>query len=463
MKKGVFLFVSVLLLLWAIWSCSSPPKKGVLLRETSIPSKVIQETFAREGKSDYLLLNDDGYTLRLIYLCENRVYNFAEEPQNNPVLVSLQPILDTSVEKRLSSDDRRRIWACMERKVREEQFRVEELKRRIGDETARLEKETRDLATERNRLVAEMEEKRRMAALRQRQLEEEKRRTEKMEEERLRKREEEERRKAEEERKIKAYKAGEKEDLPVPSPPPLQIKESGIFLTMKDANIYEEAQDTFKVVAKGQKYDLFEVINFKKDPRGGQWFQIILGERVIAEKGKRTGWSPEEKSYWAKNKLLAWVYPGDLAKVQAARALKLNPEELQYTGKKASTPQRPTLFEIIYEVKKDTVEKVLGWVEEKNGIRRSDKNVDEMGTLMQELAKTLWPLRIQNEILRGNIQPGFTLEQVLISWGKPNHVNTTRTLVGVHEQWVYGESPFPNSYVYFENGVVKNWEFLKKR
>jgi hypothetical protein len=35
-------------------------------------------------------------------------------------------------------------------------------------------------------------------------------------------------------------------------------------------------------------------------------------------------------------------------------------------------------------------------------------------------------------------------------------------LLGVHDQWVYGKKPFPKAYVYFENGVVKNWEFLKK-
>ena len=85
-----------------------------------------------------------------------------------------------------------------------------------------------------------------------------------------------------------------------------------------------------------------------------------------------------------------------------------------------------------------------------------------MRALLKELALTLWPIRIQNDILAGYIRVGFTPEQVILSWGQPNHINKTMTLVGVHEQWVYRESPFPNSYVYFENKVVKNWEFLKK-
>jgi hypothetical protein len=137
-------------------------------------------------------------------------------------------------------------------------------------------------------------------------------------------------------------------------------------------------------------------------------------------------------------------------------------EDLQFTGKKASTPQKNTLYEVIYEVNTEFTERVLGWIHERNGIRRSNKNKEEMIKLLQDLSRTLWPLRIQNDILAGNIRTGFTSDQVMLSWGKPDHINTTRTLVGVHEQWVYGESPFPNSYVYFENGLVKSWEFLRR-
>ncbi len=82
-----------------IISCSQKHRESILLRDHSSPPEVIQEAFARQGKSDYFLLHDEGYAFRLIYLCENRVLNFIEEPKNNPVLVSIQPILDTAVEK----------------------------------------------------------------------------------------------------------------------------------------------------------------------------------------------------------------------------------------------------------------------------------------------------------------------------------------------------------------------------
>jgi hypothetical protein len=461
-KKGqkILFLLPALLVILAISACSSKPTASILLRDPSSPIKVVQDTFAHEGKSDYFLRNDEGYSFRLIYLCENRVYNFVEEPKNNPVLVSLQPILDTPVEKRLQPDDRRRIWACLERKVREQQARVEEIKRQLTGERIRLEKEVSSTRVERDRMLAEIEKRKKIEAQRQRRMEEERRRAE---EERVRKLEEEQQRKAEEERKIKAYRAGEKEDLPTPPPPaPPKPTEGGTFLVMKEAKVREEPKEASKILAESKKYDIFEVINSRRDEHGILWYQFILSERVISEKGKRYGWAPEERSFWIKHKLSVWVYPGDLARIHTVKPIKLNVEDVQFTGKKATVPQKNTLYEVTYEVNIEIPERILGWIDEKSGIRRDTKTREEMMKLLQDLARTLWPLRIQNEILAGNIGVGFTPEQVLLSWGKPDHINTTRTLVGVHEQWVYGESPFPNSYVYFENGSVKSWEFLKR-
>ena len=174
------------------------------------------------------------------------------------------------------------------------------------------------------------------------------------------------------------------------------------------------------------------------------------------------GWAPEEKSFWVKNKLLAWVYPGDLAKINTTKPLKFNAEEIQFTGIKGSPTQKNPFYEVIYEINAEYIEKSVGWVKEVDGIRRADKNMDEMIDLLKKLAETLWPIKIQNDILRGFIRAGFTSGQVVLSWGPPDHINTTRTLLGVHDQWVYGKKPFPKAYVYLENGVVKGWEFLKK-
>lgn len=452
----IFLRFFILSIILSLVSCSSKTQTSILFRDPAKPPKVVQEVFAKEGKSDYFLLSDEGYSFRLIYLCENRVLNFIEEPLNNPILVSIQPILDTPVEKKLSSDDRRRIWACMERRVWEEHSRFEELKSRLIRERTQLEREIKMAWAERDRIIAEIAEKKRLEAEKQRRAEEERRRAE---EERLRKLAEEQRKVAEEERKIRFYKTAEKEEPP-PQPSPLKASESGIFLVMKEAKIYDNPRNISKVISKVEKYDIFDVINSKKDESGYQWYQIFLAERIISDRGKKSGWSPEERSYWVKNKFLVWVYPGDIGNVNNVKPLKIKVEDVQFTGKLAITPQKLSLYEVSYMVNTTSKEEILGWVEEKDGIRRSTKTKEEMRNLLKDLSKTLWPIRIQDDILRGYIRQGFTREQAVLSWGRPDHVNTTRTLVGIHEQWVYGEPPFPRSYVYFENGVVKSWEFF---
>ncbi len=61
----------------------------------------------------------------------------------------------------------------------------------------------------------------------------------------------------------------------------------------------------------------------------------------------------------------------------------------------------------------------------------------------QKFGKTNWL-----EILDGNILTGFTEEMVLLSWGKPEKVNTAT----YGDQWVYS-----GRYLYFENGNFKSF------
>jgi len=293
-NRDIFIFLLSILTLFSASSCSSKPKPSILVRDYYAPPRVIQEAFAREGKSDYLLLFHEGYSFRLLYLCENRVLNYLDEPKNNPVLVSIQPILDTEVEKKLSADDRRRIWACLERKVWEEHSRVEESKNRLSRERMHLEREISSIKAQKAKILEDMAEKKRIEEERQRRLEQERRRAE---EERQRKIAEDQKKIAEEERKLKYYRTGAKEGhtpLPPPPAPGPKITESGIFMAMKEAQIFEEPRESSKISEKSSKYEIFDVINSTKDQAGRQWYQIYVGERVIAEMGKKVGWSPEE-------------------------------------------------------------------------------------------------------------------------------------------------------------------------
>ncbi len=462
-KKGlVFFFASFLILVAS--ACAPKPKMSILFNDFQNPSQTFNQVIGKEGKGDYFLLRDEGYSLRIIYLCANKVYNFVDDPDKNPILVGHQPLLDSQVEKKLSPEDRKRVWSCQEQGVREEQFQVEERKKRLIAARENLAKELSAAFKEQKSILDEIEFKKELFQQRKRQLElEEERR--KAEEERRQRRlvkaEEEQRRKIEEERKIRSYKAGEKEkEVLSPLPPP--IPERGIFLVMKDASVHETAKNNSRVEGQVRKYDLFEVFKSQRDEHKMTWYQVLLSERFISKREKKVGWSPEEKSFWAKNKLSAWVYPGDLSKINTTKPLKLNVEEIQFTGIKLAPPKKNPFYEVIYEITNEYIEKSMGWVKDQDGIRRHDKNMDEMMDLLNKLAHTLWPIKIQNDILRGFIRTGFTSEQVVLSWGPPDHVNTTRTFLGTHEQWVYGEKPFPKAYVYFEDGAVKSWEFLKR-
>lgn len=460
-RKKLFCLLAILFLLGGA-ACASKPKMSTLLREIPQPPPLIEKIIIQEGKVDYFLLHDEGYSWRLIFLCANQVYNLVADAENKPILVSFHPLLGSDVEEKIPLLDRRKIWKCWEEKVRAEQTQLAQVKDIIAQERKKVEAEKAQLLAEKERLEKEIAEQKKLAVQKQ-QIAEEKRAAE--HEAQLKQEEEQRKRieRIEEEKKVKYYRSRERErEEEKEVLHPLRITETGIFLVMKESAVYEMPKNSSRVQAKVKKYDLFNVLNSTRDEKGNQWHQIFLGERAVSKRLKKVGWSPEEKTFWLKHRLLAWVYPGDINKINSLKPLKLPAEEVHYTGKKASLPDKPQLFEVTYEVNMELIEKVYGWIEDQNGIRRADKNIEEMMELMKSLAATLWPIRIQNDILWGYIRVGFTPEQVILAWGKPNHINKTRTFVGLHEQWVYGDKPFPRAYVYFENGLVKNWEFFKR-
>lgn len=69
-----------------------------------------------------------------------------------------------------------------------------------------------------------------------------------------------------------------------------------------------------------------------------------------------------------------------------------------------------------------------------------------------------WPEDIKTTVLEGNIKIGMTEEQVLASWGKPDRVNRSVGIWGVHEQWIYEVSYYNQIYVYVENGKLSSWQ-----
>ena len=62
----------------------------------------------------------------------------------------------------------------------------------------------------------------------------------------------------------------------------------------------------------------------------------------------------------------------------------------------------------------------------------------------------IWEDEALVRVICRQVVVGMTNAQVRAAWGAPDQINTTETLAGVSEQWVYG----PGQYVYLEAGRV---------
>ena len=56
-------------------------------------------------------------------------------------------------------------------------------------------------------------------------------------------------------------------------------------------------------------------------------------------------------------------------------------------------------------------------------------------------------------ILAKKVGLGMSTDDVIASWGKPDHVNTTLTAYGKTEQWIYGDA-----YLYFDDGRLSAYQ-----
>lgn len=61
---------------------------------------------------------------------------------------------------------------------------------------------------------------------------------------------------------------------------------------------------------------------------------------------------------------------------------------------------------------------------------------------------------IGGKILAGKIWLGMTDDMAKDSWGTPDNNNRSVGSWGIHEQWIYPN----NVYLYFENGILTNWQ-----
>jgi hypothetical protein len=60
---------------------------------------------------------------------------------------------------------------------------------------------------------------------------------------------------------------------------------------------------------------------------------------------------------------------------------------------------------------------------------------------------------IERRCRQGHPRIGMTILQAYLEWCRPWDYHKTETARGVHEQWIYEESP-PNRYLYFDDGYL---------
>jgi len=65
--------------------------------------------------------------------------------------------------------------------------------------------------------------------------------------------------------------------------------------------------------------------------------------------------------------------------------------------------------------------------------------------------------RYKEAILSAKIMLGMSSDQVLASWGRPDKIHRSVGRWGVHEQWIYGKTPYAY-YLYFENDKLVSWQ-----
>jgi hypothetical protein len=68
-----------------------------------------------------------------------------------------------------------------------------------------------------------------------------------------------------------------------------------------------------------------------------------------------------------------------------------------------------------------------------------------------------WEREACETIVKKQIYAGMTAEQVRVSWGKPEHINSTITGNRTSEQWVYRSG----AYVYFDEGIMTSLQQQK--
>ena len=119
--------------------------------------------------------------------------------------------------------------------------------------------------------------------------------------------------------------------------------------------------------------------------------------------------------------------------------------ELSFTGRQEVSPDFPNLLWRTVNFK--TVMPLRVWVPEWAGIYRPDKDADWLNGAYELASKTKMGKNQLDKILMGQIETGFTMEQVRMALGDPMREQYTEDSLKL--EWIYN-----NHTVIFENSIV---------
>ena len=84
-------------------------------------------------------------------------------------------------------------------------------------------------------------------------------------------------------------------------------------------------------------------------------------------------------------------------------------------------------------------------------------NTGEIQSRRQEIINRHpeWPDLIKEDILNGRVRIGMTAYQAQASWGIPNDISHTATVLGSSETWIYNQGGYKYAFLCFDgNGIL---------
>jgi hypothetical protein len=219
---------------------------------------------------------------------------------------------------------------------------------------------------------------------------------------------------------------------------------NGSFLILKSAYLYQNKtkQGQRNLTRKRKAYDVIDISHINGS---SLMFQILIKEKKTEING--TGYIVETESELKELGVReVRVYP-DLPEAES-NLTDFQPvpsNQLSFTGKKATSPDFPKLSWKAVNYKASIFSKA--WIPEWAGIYRPDKDALWLNRTYDIVISRNLEKRLVEKILTGQVEIGFTMDQVRMAFGKPTEEHAIEN--NTKMEWIY-----PSHKVIFSSGIV---------